>query len=760
MNSSKHGNRIFDWRLKGVLLLALLGAGWVRAQDNVEKTEWGWLIKLGPAQVELAAVNADTLRLSVASNGAPAVASSSSFLTAPVSHHAEWRRVKVGGCVGIHIGAGELLVNPTNGEWTLKNAAGQVVIPPHQIGDLSGARFTEDSQIGIQLGWDKTQPIPILGCGNGVDSLEQTQAVARVANGRAVIPYYWSAAGYAVLGVTADDNLPAQWQGVTPAEYGVWTFPGVRADLYLMPAASLKDAAGAYARLTGAAPVPPRWAFGYLQSRWGWQGRAYIEDTLKHFHDLQIPVDAFIFDFEWYTVNPDYALPANGQPNFDDFGWNTNLFNEPAKQIADYRSQGVRFVGIRKPRLGNSDSLVMMREKHWGVDVRDAAQFQTRDINFRNPDVRQWYVNQSSNLWQAGVDGWWNDEGESRYTTYYYWNLAEQQALNRYRPGQRLWSLNRAYSPGTQRLGAGAWTGDVKASWKVLAATPVSLLNWSLAGMPYGACDIGGFFNTPSPELLTRWMEAGVFFPIMRAHSTFDVPPHFPWLYGPEALAAMRQAIDLRYRLIPFYYSLAHETCETGIPWMRPLVMEFPGDPRTANLSDEWMMGRSLLVAPVLHVGGQRSVYLPAGGWYAFESNHRLPGNQTLEVTARLEEIPLYVRAGSILPLGPVIQHTSQLPGGALELQIYPGQDATFTLVEDDGETTGYLKGNIRRTTFKWQDDLGRLSWKSSGRYAGPDVFKNYHVVLFDASGKIEAEGRLGTHGQLNLHSLPGHLDR
>jgi alpha-glucosidase len=157
------------------------------------------------------------------------------------------------------------------------------------------------------------------------------------------------------------------------------------------------------------------------------------------------------------------------------------------------------------------------------------------------------------------------------------------------------------------------------------------------------------------------------------------------------------------------------------------------------------------MAAPILQAGCNRSVYLPAGNWYAFGSNLLLKGNRTIEVTARLDEIPLFVRAGSILPLSPVIQHTSQLPGGPLELQIYPGKDATFTLFEDDGETTDYLKGQTRRTTFIWQDKTGRLSWKSEGPYAGKDVFQDLQVVLFDPRGKIESQCDLSATGSSAL---------
>jgi alpha-glucosidase len=608
--------------------------------------------------------------------------------------------------------------------------------------------------VNVTLGWKKPQPVYVYGCGSGTNSLEVSGAKTGLGNGVAVLPYYWAKAGYAILAVTADDNRPAYWQAATDGKSVTWTFPGKSADLYLMPAATLKDAARSDADLTGHAPVPPIWAFGYLQGRWGWTNRAYIEDTLKKFHDLNLPVDAFIFDFEWYARKPDYSVPPNGLAGFEDFGWNTNLFSDPAAQIQNYRNQGVHIVGIRKPRLGNPDFLKMMRDKHWALmGIKGMEGYQDRDLNFADPDVRDWYIAQSADLLKAGVDGWWNDEGEASFTTYYYWNLAEAKAFDEFRPAQRLWTLNRAFSPGLQRLGACAWTGDIRSRWKVLQETPTSLLNWTLAGLPYETCDIGGFVGPPTPERLTRWMEAGVFFPVMRTHSVFNNTPHFPWLFGTNALEAIRRALDLRYRLIPFYYSIAHETAETGLPLMRPLVMEFPDDPQCANLSDEWMMGSSLLAAPILTPGNQRSVYLPHDTWYAFESNTPVQGRRTISVNAGLNEIPVYVRAGTILPLGPVIQHTSEMPGGPLELEIYPGKDAAFTLYEDDGATSAYLNGQVRRTKFKWNQAEGKLSWTIDGDYRGQNIFTGLHVVVFNPGGKQEADGQLNANGSLTLNA-------
>jgi len=720
----------------------------VAAPQNIEKTAHGLVLHFGQAQVELAAASTNTLRLSVSLDGTPRPAPTTFLADTNADFPVAWQSVKRHGLVGVQTAAGTLLMNPENGDWTLENARGKTLIPRHAIGNL--AATGSNASVNVTLGWKKGQPIQVYGCGNGVNALEQSKTTTGLGNGRAVLPYYWSEAGYSVLAVTADDNRPAHWLAATNDAALTWIFPGTTADLYLTPAANLKDAARVYAQLTGHAPVPPLWAFGYMQSRWGWRNRAYIDDTLQKFHDLKIPVDVFIFDFEWYAMHPDYSLPADGLPGFADFGWNTNLFSDPAGQIKAYKDQGVHSVGIRKPRMGNPEVLAMARAKGWTIfGSNHMDHVQAREMRFDNPDFREWYVAQSAPLLQAGIDGWWNDEGESQFTLYFYWNSAEKEALNRYRPGQRLWTLNRAFSPGLQRLGAAAWTGDIKSSWAMLASTPTSLLNWNLAGLPYEVCDIGGYAGNPSPQLLSRWMEAGAFFPVMRSHSELNSTPRFPWLYGSDALDAIRKAIELRYRLIPYYYSLAHETFATGLPLMRPLVMEFPDDPKVANLSDEWLMGPSLLAAPILHTNDTRTVYLPAGGWYAFESNVPLKGGQSLSVTAKLDEIPVYVRAGAILPLAPAIQHTSELPGGALDLQIYPGKDATFTLAEDDGETTDYLQGQVRRTTFQWDDAKGQLTWARAGNYDGKNVFQNVHVTVFAPAGKLQAEGPLNDTGSL-----------
>jgi alpha-glucosidase len=736
------------------VIALLLGACIAPAHASpVQKIDHGILVQVGDADVELDVATPTAFRLSVSYDGRTTPIDST-FLVK--SSTPDWHFVQSGNFVGLKSKAGELDINPQTGEWLLKNAKGATLIPPSPLAKSSQTTADKSTGSGIDLPvtWTSGAPVEVYGCGNGVASLQQTGARAQVGNGKAVIPYYWTTNGYAALAVTENDNAPASWTAASDSSSLIWHFPGKSADLYLMSAASLTAAALAYDQLTGFPPVPPRWTFGYLQSRWGWKDRAYIEDTMHQFQTRHIPVDAFIYDFEWYTPHPDYEVPPQGEQDFSDFGWNPALFPDPASQIAAYDAQGVRFVGIRKPRIGNSETLKLMRQNGWLLDAPSGQQYQSRDLKFANADLRTWYANQSQPLLKNHISGWWNDEGEGAYNTYYYWNEAETQAFAQAGLDQRLWTINRAFSPGLQRLGAAAWTGDIEASWAMLGRAPTDLLNWGLAGMPYGACDIGGFWNQTTPELLSRWMEAGVFFPIMRTHSELNMVPHFPWLFGPAALDAITKAIDLRYRFIPYDYSLAYQAHETGVPLMRPLTMEFPGDPKVANLSDQWMMGSSVMAAPILQQTNSRSIYLPKDRWFRFNTSTTLEGGQTIDVTAGLDEIPIYVRAGTILPLGPVVQNTEQLPGGPLEVQVYPGKNASFVLTEDDGESTAYLKGAFRHTTFRWNDTSRKLSWSVKGNYSGPYCFQKITASLFDpqqAGGKKQLEANLDSSGSLTF---------
>jgi alpha-glucosidase len=712
------------------IALLLLSVPFVNTMAQFTALQYGIKINVGGQWVELAVAKKDAFRFSASSKESK-VPIPSIFLDQEDTVSSPFTVVSKSPLYGIKTSYGKLMVNVKTKIWSLYDAGGNALISNGTFHSTDSAQILSSRMAGKEL---------FYGSGNlSTKSLIKTYSKSATGNGTADLPYFWSTKGYGMLGVTGNDDIPAQWsssEGMVK-----WTFSGSTSDLYLWPARTFYDNANILVQLTGRPKLPPRWAFGYLQSQWGWLDRAYIEDALKKFRIHKLPVDAFIFDFEWYTVIPDYTLKKDGQEDFSDFTFNPKLFPEPAKQIADYHREGIKVIGIRKPRLGNSASLTFARKKGWLAK----PETDSRDLNFRIDSLRHWYALQNIPLLDIGIDAWWDDEGESYYSCYYWWNKAQIELRSKVRPNDRHFSINRSFSLGNQRLGYCTWNGDIYSTWQYLQETPADLLNFSLSGMCYGSCDIGGFHGTPAKEVLVRWFEAGVFFPIMRAHSDIMTTPHFPWLWDADGEDAIRKALNLRYRLFPFIYSLGHEAYRNGAPIMRPLMMEFPNDTAVANLTNEWLLGKGLLAAPLLNEGGQRNVYLPEDLWYEFETGKAIKGPVRFAITKKLDEIPVYVRAGTILPFGPVVQYTDQDTVAQLEIRIYPGHDGTFTMTEDDNKSYDYTSGKVRTTTYTWKDASRKLSWKVNGNFSNAHVFRSVKAVLPDKvlTADIGKEGSL-----------------
>lgn len=547
-------------------------------------------------------------------------------------------------------------------------------------------------------------------------------------NGATRIPFLWSTGGYGAL--IANNETGISWSD--SADTLTWQVPGPYLDLYIMVAPNggygLLDA---YSRLTGRAPIPPRWTFGYMQSRWGYADAADIQDKWHQFRNRKIPVDAFIYDYDWFVND-----------------WDFNPKNFPDGSLAEMKQLGLHFVGIIKPRV-NGVNLDYARKQGWILKSSQGS-----DLRFDLAPASYWWWSHHAPLVQAGVDGWWNDEAEQTDDEFFQMAKTEWDGWRAMSP-RRAWSLNRAFAPGMQRYGAAVWSGDISSKWSTLANQPGILMNFSLAGMPYVSQDIGGFFGPPTAELYARWMEEGVFVPVMRSHGMLN-ESRWPWAYGDEAFAAMKQAIDLRYRLIPYLYTCASQTAATGAPMMRPLFLDFQNDPATFNLRDEWMLGDSLLAAPILTEGGSRSVYLPAGMWYDFNTNAALKGGQTIAVNnAPLATIPVYIRAGGILPLGPIMQYTGEKPEDPLEVRVYPGANGAFSLYEDSGDDYGYLKGQSSEIPFKWDDTRHRLEvGKRKGSYPGMLQTRHLNIVLPDGRSRTVVYN-----GRAVLVDLPGKKD-
>lgn len=724
--------------LKQLLLLVSL-ALLTNLRAQYTQSPQGIIVDFGTRKVELAVANTSAFRFSFNSDTSLHNQLNSPFIdttntqkdTFTVISDLEW--------CGIQTSFGKLIINTETKQLQLYNASGQLLINQGSFGEIScSSVFFNDGCLFFNDG-PKTSDGILYGSGSNTHNLIKSGTTMwAYYGGHQDVPYVWNTIGYCTFVTTADNNTPADWAKIASGQVE-WNCSGRAADIYLWPAATAYQALQGYTELTGKVKIPPRYAFGYLQSRWGWESRQYVEAAMDSFRTLRLPADALIYDFEWYSEIPDYSIGSTGKADFRDFGFNPGLFNEPATQIANYKNQGFRCIAIRKPRIKNTDNRNFISSKGWWHAPWND------DLDFRIDSARMWYINNTKPLLDAGIDNWWNDEGENTYTLYYWWNKAQLDCRNEVRPNSRHFTINRGYSPGNQRYGYSTWNGDIFSTWEELQNTTADLLNYGMHGLSYGSCDIGGYKGGPTNEMLTRWFEAGVFFPIMRGHSEQLEKPHFPWLWGNTALNAIRKAIELRYKLIPYYYSLAHETYETGAPIMRPLLMEFPNDPLVSNMTSQWLMGSGLLAAPLLNSGSSRKVYLPACRWYDFEKNTYIDGPVNLTVYKAIDQIPVFVREGSLLPLGPVVPHTGFDTLAPLELHIYPGKNATFNFAEDDGETYNYTTNEVRRTLFNWDENTRTLSWEVNGSFTNTHTFTTLKAVL----GNTTKTATIGQSGQL-----------
>jgi len=697
-------------------------------------------VDIGEHRFHLATRGATAFRLRLAPKDEQVV---ETVMVDPDLEDADFEKYEEGTESGIRSAIGSLAVTDA-GVVILRDADGKVL--------TKSEPFAGDKKLVLSTNSGKLY-------GKGATPQDAQQLVATgevtplVCNTATITPYYYSTDGYGALGATVvdvDDKVNMKLSYKVEAQAVTWTWEKAHIELFLIPAKTLAEGTRAYYELTGRPLMLPKYAYGFGMSRWGWEGRAYIEDVLRHMRDGQFPIDYVIIDFEWFASETDYAFSPPGKSTYDDFGWNPKLFDEPRQQLKDYRENyNIKMAGIRKPRIGNTETLNEIRPKGWILPTGepggsyppswDGSYALARSLDFSQEEVRNWYADEMAHYTDEGVAFWWNDEGETNYLTYHNWNLAERQGMKSKAPEKRFFSLNRAFSPGMARLGAGVWTGDISANWEFLENTPGMMLNFILGGAPYVACDIGGFNGEANDKLLARWFQIGVFMPIMRVHSVLQAKPHFPYLWGPDAAVAMREALELRYRLMPYHYSLAHKMYKTYNHYIRPLVLDFPDDPHCNSLATQWMFG-DILVAPVLREDDLRVIYLPQGTWYLLAAGSHasrtlvIEGGQHLGDQALLTEIPAFVRPGAVITLAPVVQSTEELPGGPLVVEIYAGADGSFDLVEDDGDTEAYASGKVRTTSFRWSDAEGTLSWSVSGADAADLVgaFTQVRAKLFD----------------------------
>lgn len=487
-------------------------------------------------------------------------------------------------------------------------------------------------------------------------------------------------------------------------------------DLFVVSVQDPADALAEYDRLTGRPVMPPKWALGYFQSHRTLAGPDEPLAIARKFRDKKLPCDALIYLGTGYCPN----------------GWNTGhgslTFNPKAfdRPAEDLRS------------LHDLDFKVILHVNHAPLDLFGASV--AEDSN--SPLHIRAYWARHREVFALGVDGWWPDDGDelpleprlTRHRCYYEGPLQD-------RPNVRPWSLHRTGYAGAQRYGGWIWSGDIDGTWATLAAQVSVGLNHSVSLTPFWGTDTGGFYPTQelTGELYTRWFQFSAFCPLFRSHGrTWHLRLPWGWntgetgpvehnqgpdgseLHNAEVEPICRKYLELRYRLLAYNYSLAREACDAGLPMMRALWLHYGDDEEALKLGSEYLWGRDVLVAPVVEKGAKvRRLYLPAGMWYDWWTGQKLQGKRWLERQVDLATLPLYVRAGAILPLDPVRQYTSQPVTEPTTLRVYPGASGTFTLYDDDGQGLGYRDGSDPKTVWiriRWDDATGRLTLEPDAR--------------------------------------------
>jgi alpha-glucosidase len=496
-----------------------------------------------------------------------------------------------------------------------------------------------------------------------------------------------------------------------------------------------------YAHLTGKTPLMPQWALGFQQSKWSYKTDAEVRAIAQRLRSEKLPADVIYMDIDYQ----DRARP---------FTINRSAFPDLKRLAHDLREQGIRLVLITDPHIANApgqgyaafDSgaaqdlfLKLPGGQYYSGDVWPGASVFP---DFSRAQARRWWGDLYAGFIGDGVAGFWNDMNEPSifnvpsktmpldvvhriesddfaprpaahaelHNVYGQLNSrATYEGLSRLQPDVRPFVLTRATYAGGQRYAA-TWTGDNASSWQHLKLGVHQLLNLGLSGFSFAGNDVGGYAGErPSQELLTRWFQLGAFTPLFRAHSETNRPDQEPWIGDAKHVDIRRRFIAERYRLMPYLYAATEENSRTGIPLMRPVFLNFPdvlanGD-RLGGSEDQFMVGGDLLVAPslTLESPGEYKVDLPGVGWYDYWTGRRV-ATKSQSVTPDIEQLPVYVRPGAIIPKQPLVQSTAIVPQGRLELHIYPGANCQGDLYADDGVSLAYQRGSFLRQRIRCEE--------------------------------------------------------
>ncbi len=533
---------------------------------------------------------------------------------------------------------------------------------------------------------------------------------------------------------------------------------GDRVSFFVIAGKTADEIYAGYRLLTGPTPMLPKAAYGYIQCKQRYASQDELMSVAKGYRDRHLPADVLVVDWFYYT--------KMGQMDMDPKAW-----PDPTAMNRQLHDMGFETMISVWPRFVPEDRYYAQLQKNgWFIHLADGTPINGlpydragSDIDTTNPAAAKWYWDTiRDNILSKGFDSLWADETEPDLPpdgAYFhigpgtqYFNVypllhtgALYDGFRRDEPAKRALILSRDAYLGVQRNGAIVWSSDIYPTWDTLKRQIPTGLDFAASGITYWSNDTGGWQYLPGehhparkplldpsdaranvggyddyPELYTRWFQYATFLPIMRSHGSRR--ENEVWSYGKQAEPILEKYLRLRYELMPYIYSLGYHTWQTGAPFLRALPLDFPQDPNVTDLRDEYMLGPAFLVAPVTEQGAtSRKVYLPAGAdWYNYWTNERLKGGQTITAEAPIDTIPVFVRAGSIVPLGAPVESTHQKQAIA-KVRVYPGASSSFTLFNDDGMTYAYEKGAGAVTKLHWDEATHQLTHKGAAAWSGPD---------------------------------------
>ena len=651
---------------------------------------------------------------------------------------------------------GEILFNTANGKSLLREK-------PYGT-QFSAIKDGPNDSYNIRQGFLLDKDEAIYGLGQQqTGKMNQRNQILPLQNWnmKVCIPFVQSVKGY---GIYWDQYSISEFVD-NPQEMSMQSV-GIKADYYFMYGGNADGIIAQMRKLTGQSPMLPLWAYGFFQSRERYQNQFETLDVVKQYRKLGVPLDCIIQDWQYWGRDSLWNL----------MDFNPETFPRPQEMVDSVHQMNAKFMIVTWPGFGPltpqykelKDKNLLINFDTWppksGTKPYDVYSAEARDIYWR-------YLN--NGIFSKNVDGFWLDSTEPDHINVKESDYDLPTSLGTFRSvhnafplmtvggvynhwrgetsDKRVVILTRSAFAGQQRYGANTWSGDVSSDWGTLRRQIPGALNFSLSGNPYWNSDIGGFFagrynagggakNPDFQELYVRWMQFAAFTPMMRSHGT-DIKREI-YQFGKRgewAFDVQEKYINLRYSLLPYIYSTSWDVSKNNGTFMRALVMDFSQDKNVWNIDNEYMFGQSFLVNPVTEKGKEeQDVYLPGGSdWFDFWTNEKTTGGITVTKKTMIDIIPLYVKAGSIIPFGPKVQFATEKKWDNLELRIYPGADGTFTLYEDENDNYNYEKGAYTEILLTWNNDTKTLTiGNRKGNFKGMLKNRKFTIKRIDGDTK------------------------